>query len=544
MALSLPTTSNTIGAFSNSVAAANLTLTAFTRDSKFLHANGQNEMTGVSVAISANGDYAVVGNRAQKAGTANEVKGFPYILSRSGNTWSTMTTLVVQTSANTTNNYDQYSGWNDNNWARNVAIDNDGSTVVISGRNGGSNSNAGRVEIWERSGSNWTFSNGFDGGTGDQIGVNGVVLSGDGTSLIAGGVDTIGRYTKSGSVWSQDFLNDTASGIGLGGSVDYDKAGTKFVHLNSWALGNNTSITTVKLQTSYWTGSTWANTTQTIDQTGYQASRSKALRMSGDGNYLAVHFDDNAAADGEGRMHMFVWDSSNNDWDSQAVISGKAGTNGWGTSPSLNYDGTKFVSGGNAGSNNPWIAFKRSGSTWSQEKQTNWPQSSMTGYGITELSNDGMHLLLAAPQTYHDSSSYGNGGTQKGMVEYWVPTGIAASAVVDGSTHTHQGRRFRYNSAKGSWRPATAASLDGVSTTRTRSSGIENTSLAANNNLNIDGVTVSVDAFAGRTETYANASIFPFSSLTSGDQAIAEDTGYLYVTNGAGWYKVANSQPV
>jgi hypothetical protein len=118
------------------------------------------------------------------------------------------------------------------------------------------------------------------------------------------------------------------------------------------------------------------------------------------------------------------------------------------------------------------------------------------------------------------------------------------SSPSNGQEHSHEGRTFTYNTNKGRWRPATAASLDGVSTTRTRSSGIENTSLAANNNLNIDGVTVSVDAFAGRTETYANASIFPFTSLTSGDQAIAEDTGYLYVTNGAGWYKVANSQPV
>ena len=52
---------------------------------------------------------------------------------------------------------------------------------------------------------------------------------------------------------------------------------------------------------------------------------------------------------------------------------------------------------------------------------------------------------------------------------------------------------------------------------------------------------MDVGEFAGKTTTYANASIFPFSSLQAGDKAIALDTGYLYVTDGSGWFRVANS---
>ena len=114
----------------------------------------------------------------------------------------------------------------------------------------------------------------------------------------------------------------------------------------------------------------------------------------------------------------------------------------------------------------------------------------------------------------------------------------------DGQVVTHQGRKFKWNAGKGRWRPEKASDLDGISSTRKRSRGIQNAQLESDLDLNIDGVTVSIDAFAGRTETYANASIFPFSSLQSGDQAIALDTGYLYVTDGSGWFKVANSQPV
>ena len=118
------------------------------------------------------------------------------------------------------------------------------------------------------------------------------------------------------------------------------------------------------------------------------------------------------------------------------------------------------------------------------------------------------------------------------------------SAPADGAEHTHQGRKFKFNASKGRWRPAKASDRDGINTTRNRNSGIGSALLESDNDLNVDGVTVSIDAFAGRTETYANASIFPFSSLQSGDQAIALDTGYLYVTDGSGWFKVANSQPV
>tara|TARA_B100001093_G_scaffold519345_1_gene607902 strand:+ start:1602 stop:1979 length:378 start_codon:yes stop_codon:yes gene_type:complete len=118
------------------------------------------------------------------------------------------------------------------------------------------------------------------------------------------------------------------------------------------------------------------------------------------------------------------------------------------------------------------------------------------------------------------------------------------SSPSDGAEHTHEGRKFKFNASKGRWRPAKASDLDGISSSRKRSRGVENAQLESDLDLNIDGVTVSIDAFAGRTETYANASIFPFDSLQSGDQAIALDTGYLYVTDGSGWFKVANSQPV
>ena len=552
MALSLPTSTATPGSFSSSSVGANVNA-SFVRDAKFTVQSGAGEKSGIGgAALSANGDYIVVGNRAPGAvGHTHASGGFPYVLTRTGNTFTTQTTLTSNTNHAIYSQYgngpDTFGAYDDNPHHRSVSIDEAGETIAVTGGNYG-HPMAGRTEIFERSGSTWTraFANG--GETNSSIGYYGTILSGDGNRCISAGKGSNGRskiyiFAKTAGNWSYIGQNNTpyaGGNFGIAGNIVFDNAGEKFVVLNDGqhpTEGNNNTNKTVKIYTSRWNGSAFAGAMQTYDQSGQHASVAQALGMSKDGNYLGIYFRHHDSDDYAGRVAILKWNSSTNVWDQQAVVNGSDGAADDGAtigrSMSFNYDGSLLILSGNAQEGKYWYAFERSGSTWSLlKKQAVTP--GLTGNYANALSSDGKHLILTAWGAF----------SNEGAVEYWVPTGTTPSNLVDGTVHTHEGRRFKWNAGKGRWRPEKASDRDGVSSTRKRSRGVENAQLESDNDLVIDGVSVSVDAFVGRTETYANASIFPFSSLQSGDQAIALDTGYLYVTDGSGWFKVANSQPV
>ena len=558
MALTLPTSTDTPGSFSSSAVGANVNA-SFTRDAKFTVQSGAGEKSGIGgAALSANGDYIVVGNRAPGAVAHTHASGgFPYVLTRTGNTFTTQTTLTSNTNHAVYSQYgngpDTFGAYDDNPHHRSVSIDEAGETIAVTGGNYG-HPDAGRTEIFERTGSTWNrvFANG--GETNSQIGYYGTILSGDGNRCITAGKSSAnGRsknyiFHKTGSTWAYfGQLNTPTSGqhaqFGIAGNIVLDNAGEKFCLLNDGqrsGQGNNNTDKVVKIFTGRYNTSSnlWnISAVQTYDQSGQHASMAQALGMSKDGNYLGIYFRHHDSDDNAGRVAILKWNSSTNSWDQQAVVSGQDGATDDGAtigrSMSFNYDGSILVLSGNAAGGKYWYTFERSGSTWSLLKKQN-VTSGLSGNYANALSSDGKHLILTAWAAF----------SNEGSVEYWVPTGTIPSNLADGTIHTHQGRKFKWNAGKGRWRPEKASDRDNVSSTRNRNSGVGSAILESDNDLVIDGVTVSVDAFAGRTETYANASIFPFSNLQSGDQAIALDTGYLYVTDGSGWFKVANSQPV
>jgi len=556
MALSLPTSTAITGSFSSSSVGANVNA-SFVRDAKFTVQSGAGEKSGIGgSAVSANGDYIVVGNRAPGAVAHTHASGgFPYVLTRTGNTFTTQATLTSNTNHAVYSQYgngpDTFGSYDDNPHHRSVAIDEAGETIAVTGGNYG-HPDGGRIEIFERTGSTWTNVFGNGGQTNGAVGYYGIVLNADGTRCIAAGKNSAnGRslnyiFHKTGSTWAYfGQLNTPTTGgnFGIKGNIVLDGAGEKFCLLNDSQYSgqrNNTTDKVVKIFTGRYNTSSnlWnISAVQTYDQSGQYATDGQALGMSKDGNYLSIYFRHHDSDDYAGRVAILKWNSSTNVWDQQAVVNGPDGASDDGAtigrSMSFNYDGSLLILSGNAGENKYWYTFERSGSTWSLlKKQAVTP--GLTGNYANALSSDGKHLILTAWGAF----------SNEGAVEYWVPTGTIPSNLADGTVHTHEGRRFKWNAGKGRWRPEKASDLDGVSSTRKRARGVENAQLESDNDLVIDGVSVSVDAFAGRTETYANASIFPFSSLQSGDQAIALDTGYLYVTDGSGWFKVANSQPV
>jgi hypothetical protein len=53
------------------------------------------------------------------------------------------------------------------------------------------------------------------------------------------------------------------------------------------------------------------------------------------------------------------------------------------------------------------------------------------------------------------------------------------------------------------------------------------------------GVTVGGETLGGSVKSYANASIFPLTNLTTGEMAFSESNNALYFTNGSGWYQMS-----
>ena len=144
---------------------------------------------GVSVALSADGNTAVIGEEYDHA------SGSAWIWTRSGNVWTQQPTRLAGSDAAGTgiNVHQGYS----------VSISADGNTAIVGGY--GDNQSAGAAWIWRRSGSVWAQLSAKLVGA-DAVGSNvyqglSVALSGDGQTAIVGG---FGDNSSAGAAWVFD----------------------------------------------------------------------------------------------------------------------------------------------------------------------------------------------------------------------------------------------------------------------------------------------------------------------------------------------------
>jgi hypothetical protein len=204
-----------------------------------------NPEQGVSVALSVDGNTAIVGGQAD-----NGFAGAAWVYTRSGGVWSQQGAKLVGTGA---------AGSADQGGA--VALSEDGNTAVVGGP--GDNGGVGAAWVYTRSGGVWTQQGSKLVGTGaGPLGVanqgNSVAVSGGGGAVVVGGWnDNNGAgaawvYTLGGGVWSQqgDKLVGTGAvgnanqGIGVsvsadgntavvGGRADNGSAGAAWVYTRS-----------------------------------------------------------------------------------------------------------------------------------------------------------------------------------------------------------------------------------------------------------------------------------------------------------------------
>ena len=157
------------------------------------------DLFGTSVAISGDGDTAIVGADSEDPGGASYADaGSAYIFTRSGTTW----TQQQKISASDKDDYD--------NFGTSVAIDHDGDTVIVGAEGAwfGTASNmgyAGAAYIFTRSGTTWTEQQKIqasDPGGVEYLGKS-VSISDDGNTAIASAQSGGYIFTRSGTTWSQ-----------------------------------------------------------------------------------------------------------------------------------------------------------------------------------------------------------------------------------------------------------------------------------------------------------------------------------------------------
>jgi hypothetical protein len=274
----------------------------WTQQQKIQSSDAQtNDQFGISVSISGDGVYAIVGARLEDTGGSDA--GAAYVFTRSGSTWTQQQKLA--SSDLQANDYFGHS----------VSISSDGSYAIVSsfGESGGAGdplTSAGAAYIFTRSGSTWTQQakiTASDAQAIDQFGTS-VSINSDGTYVIVGADNEDGGagdpisaagaayiFTRSGSTWTEQAIlraSDAQVNDNFGGfSSSINSDGTyAIVSTTSEDGGDGDPIVTAGAAYLFKrTGSSWtqqakltASDAQQSDQFGQSAS------ISGDGSYAIV----------------------------------------------------------------------------------------------------------------------------------------------------------------------------------------------------------------------------------------------------------------
>jgi hypothetical protein len=306
-----------------------------------------NAQQGVSVALSADGNTAIVGGHTDSANS-----GAAWVYTRSNGVWTQQGGKLV---ANDAVGTQVYQGWS-------VALSADGNTAIVGGWS--DNSNTGAVWVYTRSSGVWTQQGSKLVGTGAVVGPYGVgqgysvVLSADGNTVIVGGIFDNSQagaawvFTRSNEVWTQQ--GDKLVGAGAVGPAFQG-------YSTALSADGNTAVIGGRADNSY-TGAAWVYTRSNgvWTQQGSKlvgtgavnpAYQGNCVSLSGDGNTAIVGgFHDNPDPNTDlGVGAAWVYTRSNGVWTQQGsklVGTGAIGEAIQGWSVALSADGTTALVGG------------------------------------------------------------------------------------------------------------------------------------------------------------------------------------------------------
>ena len=342
---------------------------------------GQLVEQGFSVALSADGNTAVVGGLNDNGGA-----GAVWVFTRSNGVWTQQGNKLVGTGAVGT----ARQGFS-------VALSADGNTALVGGL--GDNSFAGAVWVFTRRNGVWTQQGNKLVGTGavgtaDQ-GVS-VALSADGNTALVSGVGDNSLagaawvFTRSNGVWTQQ--GNKLVGTGAVGTA---KQGFSV----ALSADGNTALVGGRGDNSF-AGAVWVFTRSNgvWTQQGNKLVGTGTVEIAEQGASVALSADGNTAlvgGPGDGDTGaVWVFTRSKGVWTQQSnklVGTGALGTANQGVSVALSADGnTALVGGpgdGDAGA--VWV-FTRSNGVWTQQG------NQLVGTGAIGVAEQGWSVTLSA----------------------------------------------------------------------------------------------------------------------------------------------------
>jgi hypothetical protein len=399
------------------VPATALTLTAnpFVQQGEKLTSAEVTELAeqGHSVALSANGDTALIGSPAYKELVSEVFAGAAWVYVRSGSTWTLQAKLVGK------------EGSGDAQQGHSVALSADGDTALVGGpEDEGENEDYyGAAWVFRRNGTKW-----------EQVGKKLVASGPDATQKASQGSSVaLSANGETALIGAED--NEEGGTRGVGAAFVFKSNGSEFKQqggplvghhgtqtgLQGWsvALSGNGDTALIGGPKSEgekgereagaawvfaWTGSEWKEQAKLPQGTGtgLETGQGESVALSGDG--------DTALVGGPGYKDAiggaWVYVRNGEKWEQQGppLQGNDAGTleaDDEGLSVALSEDGDTALIGGPADDVSlgaAW-AFVRSGSTWSEQEKlggTGAVSPSSQGASVA-LSADGGTALVGAP---------------------------------------------------------------------------------------------------------------------------------------------------
>ena len=352
---------------------------------------------GWSVAVSGDGNTALVGAASTNGTQVGLYHGAAYIFTRSGQTWNQQSVLMDPDPV-----AQEWFGWS-------VVLSSDGATALIGAPSFGDpflgiNSGPGATHVFTRTGVTWNWQSRLtasDGVVGDSFGYY-VSLAADGnTSLIGAPYKTIGANTgqgasyafiRTGVTWSQQarlIANDGAVSDGFGSPA-------------LSADGNTALIgTSGKFYTYTRSGTIWTQQSRTDIVLG------GPVTISADGATSLVGARTTTIGTNSLQGAAYVFTRSGNNWNQQAQLTSNDGaaSDGFGNSVAISADGSTILVGafGKAvGTNTRQGAvyiFTRSGAVWSQQARLTASDG---------VSNDNFGSMVALSADGYNRSDWAN----------------------------------------------------------------------------------------------------------------------------------------
>jgi hypothetical protein len=276
---------------------------------------------GFSVALSADGNTALIGAPVD-AGAEEKYYGAAWVFTRSGTSWSEQQKLVATGSST------------DAQQGHSVSLSASGNTALIGAED--NESGVGAAWVFTREAGSWTQRGGkLVGKHGAEIGLQGwgVALSGDGDTALIGGPKAEGEkgerevgaawvFTWTGSEWKEQTKLPSGSGAGPetgeGESVALSGDGSTAL---VGGIGYNHSLGGAWVFTR--SGETWTQQGEPLlgDDADTQAEQGVSVALSEDGNTALVggYHDDTS------RGGAWAFERTGSSWSEQQELAGSGG---------------------------------------------------------------------------------------------------------------------------------------------------------------------------------------------------------------------------